>query len=170
MKVWPISKVYMIAAMTVMGIGFDLNKAVAVQDLLIAIRTVESNARDDAVGDRRRSIGAYQIQYAYWKDSGVSGRWVQCRDRQYAERVMRAYWQRYCPTALASGDFKTLARVHNGGPSGHFKPKTLGYWRKVHSAIRVESKRGIVRHRVTSTQPAGMERHEALGNSKVIVR
>ena len=141
MGICHVSTLSVVAVLAVIHAGFGVNKAIAAQNLLIAIRTIESNGGDDAVGDRGRSIGAYQIQYAYWKDSGVSGRWAQCRDRPYAERVMRAYWQRYCPKALASGDFKTLARVHNGGPNGQFNPETLGYWRKVHSAIRAEKTR-----------------------------
>jgi len=87
-------------ALVAIGTGFGVDKAVAVQDLPNAIRTVESNARDEAVGDRSWSIGAYQIQYAYWKDSGVSSRWAQCRDRQYAERVVRAYWQQESQSTL----------------------------------------------------------------------
>jgi hypothetical protein len=139
MNVCHVFKLCIVIALTAIGTGFGLGKTVAVRNLLIAIRTVESNSKNEAVGDGGQSIGAYQIQYAYWKDSCISGRWAQCRNRQYAERVVRAYWQRYCPKALASGDFKTLARVHNGGPSGRLNPKTLGYWRKVHSAIQAKS-------------------------------
>jgi len=111
-----------------------------VGDLLTAIRTVETNGRHGAVGDRGRAIGPYQIHYVYWKDSKVPGRWQQCRERGYAERVVRAYWRRYCPKALASGDFKTLARVHNGGPRGHVKSKTFGYWQKVQSVMPSKTK------------------------------
>jgi hypothetical protein len=49
---------------------------------------------------------------------------------------MLAYWERYCPTALARGDWATLARIHNGGPAGHKKPATLKYWKKVSQAMR----------------------------------
>ena len=145
-----VSKLCMVMAVVASSTEFGLDEAIAAQRsradveeggqvLTRAIRAVESQGRDGAVGDEGRAIGSYQIHYAYWKDSGVLGRWEQCRDRQYAERVVRAYWQRYCPKALATGDSKTLARVHHGGPSGPLNPKTLGYWRKVHSAIRAES-------------------------------
>jgi len=101
-----------------------------------AVRHVESRGRCDAVGDGGRAIGPYQIHHAYWKDSGVPGRWEQCRDRAYAERVMKAYWKRYCPKALEARDWQTLARVHNGGPQGHQRKQTAGYWQKVRAAAR----------------------------------
>lgn len=86
-----------------------------------------------AVGDHGASIGPYQIQRAYWTDSRQkSGRYEDClRDAKYSERVMLDYWRRYCPGALASENWETLARVHNGGPKGHKKRATDGYWAKV---------------------------------------
>lgn len=106
-----------------------------VHQALAAIRHVESRGNDRAVGDGGRAIGAYQIHRAYWKDSGVPGRWRQCANRRYAERVVLAYWRRYCPKALAAGDIETLARIHNGGPMGHQVKATHGYWRKVSKAL-----------------------------------
>lgn len=103
-------------------------------DFMSAIRHVESRGRHDAVGDGGRAIGPYQIHYVYWKDSGVPGRYEQCRDRAYAERVMKAYWNRYCPKALEARDWQTLARVHNGGPNGHRQEATRDYWLKVRGA------------------------------------
>lgn len=111
-----------------------------IDDLLAAIRTVESHGKHMAVGDGGRAIGPYQIHHAYWKDSKVPGRWEQCHDRRFAERVVVAYWRRYCPKALANRDWKVLARVHNGGPRGHMKSKTFGYWQKVQSAIQPKKK------------------------------
>jgi len=111
----------------------------APRELLDAIRHVETggerNGGRDAIGDNGRSIGPYQIGRAYWLDSRVPGSWDDCRDTAYAERVMAAYWARYCPAALSANDMETLARVHNGGPSGHRKQATTGYWRKVKAAM-----------------------------------
>lgn len=108
--------------------------------LLDALREVESGGDPDAVGDGGRSLGPYQIQWAYWKDSGVEGKYRQVRDRRYAERVMLEYWKRYCPKALARRDFQTLARVHNGGPAGARKSATRSYWRKVSKVLRENRK------------------------------
>ena len=104
--------------------------------LFDAIRHVESGGNANAVGDGGRSIGPYQIQRAYWRDSGVPGRYEQVRDRTYSERVMVAYWRRHCPAALARGDWQTLARVHNGGPAGARIKATRPYWAKVKAGLR----------------------------------
>lgn len=113
--------------------------ATTMTEFLRAIRTVETggepNGGRDAIGDQGRSIGPYQIGLAYFKDSNVKGQWEDVRDPAFAERVMIAYWRRYCPAALASNDFETLARVHNGGPRGAAKNATLPYWRKVHALL-----------------------------------
>ena len=100
---------------------------------LDAIRRVETGATGiGAVGDGGRALGPYQIHKAYWQDSGVPGRYEDClRDTAYSERVVLAYMKRYAPKALAAGDWETLARIHNGGPKGHTKKATLGYWAKV---------------------------------------
>lgn len=111
----------------------------SLRQLLDAIREVETGGHSDpanALGDRGRSLGPYQISVAYWRDSGVAGpyRWV--RNQAYAERVMIAYWQRFCPLALARQDWQTLARVHNGGPDGRAERRTAAYWRAVNSNLK----------------------------------
>ena len=104
---------------------------------LDAIRRVETgglpNAGKGAVGDKGASIGPYQIQRAYHADARMkAGRYEDCStDATYAEQTMLAYFARYAPRALEAKDWETLARVHNGGPKGHTKRATLGYWAKV---------------------------------------
>ncbi len=103
---------------------------------LDAIRRVETGglpaAGVGAVGDKGASIGPYQIQRAYWLDSRIPGEYRSClTDAAYSERVMRAYWARYCPDALRSENWEVLARVHNGGPKGAKKTATVKYWDKV---------------------------------------
>lgn len=104
--------------------------------LFDAIATVESGNNDSRVGDNGKSIGRYQIQYAYWKDSGVAGSYRQVKNKAYAEKVMLAYWHKHCPTALKSGDFETLSRIHNGGPRGHKITATMPYWKKVKKLLK----------------------------------
>jgi len=106
--------------------------------LFEAIRSAETDGMDqphDAVGDGGRSIGPYQISRAYWVDSGVSGDWMRCKDRTSAEAVMLAYWKKHCPEALRREDIETLARVHNGGPTGHRKVATLPYWMMIQTRL-----------------------------------
>jgi hypothetical protein len=48
----------------------------------------------------------------------VPGDYQRCRDKAYAERVVLAYWRRWCPKALEAGDWRVLATVHHlGGPA-----------------------------------------------------
>lgn len=103
--------------------------------LIEAIRQVESGGNDSAVGDQGRSRGCYQIQAGYWRDATEYGRvtwpYSLVTSRPHAEQVIRWYWQRY----HADTDEKR-ARIHNGGPRGHLKSATLGYWRRVQEAMR----------------------------------
>jgi hypothetical protein len=104
---------------------------------LDAIRRVETgglpNAGANAVGDKGASIGPYQIQRAYHVDARMkTGKYEDCSaSHAYSEQTMLSYFARYAPTALAKKDWETLARIHNGGPKGHTKKATLGYWSKV---------------------------------------
>lgn len=110
--------------------------AAVTPEFFAALCQVETGGREGAVGDGGRALGPYQIHRAYHADSRVPGPYAHVRDRAYAERVMVAYWRRYCPDALDRGDLQTLARVHNGGPGGHRKRSTLKYWQKVHTELR----------------------------------
>ena len=104
------------------------------RSLFDVIREVETGGHRNpahAQGDNGRSLGPYQISRAYWKDSGVPGRYQMVRNKAYAERTMKAYWKRYCPRGLSRLDFQTLARVHNGGPKGARSSRTMSYWRRV---------------------------------------
>lgn len=130
--------VYVLSGWSVVGLwGSPVQTEPCPRPLLDAIRHVESGGQTgEIIGDNGRSLGPYQIQRPYWQDSGVPGRYRSVRDASYAEGVMLAYWKRYCPTALARGDWETLARIHNGGPRGHRKPCTVRYWKKVDAAMK----------------------------------
>jgi len=108
-------------------------------EVLDAIRVVETrgtpNSGRDSGGDSGRAIGPFQIDYSYWKDAGLPGKYEDCRDMDYARRVVLAYWRRYCPNALAEHDAEILARTHNGGPSGAKRDSTLPFWKKVQKEL-----------------------------------
>jgi hypothetical protein len=110
-----------------------------VELLLTAIMLVESGGDANAVGDRGRSIGPYQIQYSYWLDSGVPGSFKMCRNKTYARKVVKAYWKRHEPKAVKRNDLKSLARLHNGGPNWRSKSSTVGYWNKVRNHMKGSS-------------------------------
>jgi len=111
--------------------------------ILDAIERVETGGHRDpanAIGDGGKALGPLQIHRVYWADAvehdkslvanGETYDNVRCR--VYARRVVMAYWNRYAP----SYDAQTLARIHNGGPKGHVRKATLGYWAKVKAKLR----------------------------------
>ena len=102
-----------------------------------ALHQVETSGRHGAVlGDNGKSLGPLQISRAYHADSRVAGSYEQVTDLAYARRVATAYFKRYAPAAWEAGDVETLARIHNGGASGHKKAATLPYAEKVRRAMR----------------------------------
>jgi hypothetical protein len=121
-------------------------KTLEMGDFLKAVAKVESNCDDEAVGDKGKSIGRFQIQKAYWKDAvdhdkslkQGNAKWEDCKYESYATSIVLAYFDRYAAQAVKDKDWETLARLHNGGPSILKKkpPKklwenTTAYWEKV---------------------------------------
>jgi len=104
-----------------------------VDNLLDAMYTVESNRGRVLVGDEGKAIGPYQIWRAYWQDAvefdkTIGGKYEDCMNKAYAEKIVRAYWKRYAPKGAT---IEQLARIHNGGPKGHTRSATLKYWKKI---------------------------------------
>ena len=135
-----------ITQITRMGGGAGIRR------LLDAIRAEESAGDDLAVGDGGRSRGPYQISEAYWRDACAQGSaavgrpagWdyhAEVWSAPHCQRVMLAYWRRWCPEALAAGDLEVLARVHNGGPRGANRPATIAYWHRVRQRMTAEAQR-----------------------------
>lgn len=106
-------------------------------DLIVldAIKQVETGGCKDpskAVGDNGKAIGPFQIHYVYWKDAveydpSIGGKYSDCKNEEYARKVVVAYLSRYTP----NWNPQTVARIHNGGPKGHKKSATIKYWNKV---------------------------------------
>jgi len=110
------------------------------RDFLDAVATVESNNNDNAIGDAGKAIGRYQIWQVYWQDAveyapSLGGKYSDCTNKDYAERVMVAYLLRYGKSAVESKDYEKLARIHNGGPRGYRKVATIPYWNKVNRIL-----------------------------------
>jgi hypothetical protein len=102
-----------------------------------ALHHVETSGRLGPIrGDNGAALGPLQIHRVYFQDSGVKGSYSQVAELAFARRVATAYFKRYAPKAWERGDVVTLARVHNGGPSGHRKTATLAYARKVLAAMK----------------------------------
>ena len=113
------------------------------RQVLDAIRWVESRDRPDAeVRVERGCVAPVDLVDLVRADreavvavGDLGGTYQDCRRRGYAERVVDAYMRRHAPEAWAAGDGQRIARVHNGGPRGHEKEATVGYWRRVRSRL-----------------------------------
>jgi len=99
------------------------------RDFLNAIEREESHGNPNAVG-KDGELGVYQIGRLYWIDGKGDDYETGVLDKDKCEQVMWNYWSRYCPEALQSLDYETLARIHVGGPRGESKECTKPYWRK----------------------------------------
>ncbi len=108
------------------------------QEFIRAIHQTESSGRLGAiVGDNGKAFGPLQIHRVCWRDSRVKGIYPQdCADLAYSIKVMTAYLNRYCPDAVKTKDFETMARVWNGGPNGFKKNSTRIYWTKVKTNLK----------------------------------
>lgn len=108
--------------------------------LLDAIREVETGGIDNpeiAFGDNDTSFGPYQISDAYWEDANMpAGKWQDVGMRSYAEEVMVRYWRRYVGNIEMFNGWEKLARIHNGGPTGHKKTATEKYWSRVKGVLK----------------------------------
>ena len=110
--------------------------------LLDVLWDVESSKKTGAViGDNGKAHGPYQIHQPYWQDSGIGGTFpTVVYDKGNAERCINGYMTRYAKeawTSEASFNYEKVARIHNGGPSGHTKEATLPYWGKVKSRLGI---------------------------------
>ena len=102
-----------------------------------ALHHVETSGRHGPImGDSGKALGPLQIHFTYRQDSGVPGAYSDCQNLAYSRKVFEAYMRRFAPNAWRNGDWRTLARVHNGGPRGHKSKATLAYVRKVEAAMR----------------------------------
>jgi len=111
-------------------------------DLLAAMCEVESNCDPTKIGEADE-IGWYQILPDFWTDAleqdpSIGGVYEDvARDKEYAEKCILAYWDRYA-TIKRLGREPTdedRARIHNKGPNGYKKDSSIPYWNKVRKAL-----------------------------------
>lgn len=128
-------------------------------DFLNAIEWIEPGGHADAIGDNGRAVGAYQIHKIYvddvnrilkklsiWLHFSYEDRWDKAQSRRMIEYYVGYYaliphlnrhvWR--------PGDLEKIARIHNGGPTGHTKDSTKPYWEKVKAKLE-----GIAKGRQT---------------------
>lgn len=112
--------------------------------LLNAMYQVESGGGKYIVGDGGKAIGPYQIWKAYWQDAveydkTIGGKYEDCYNKEYSEKIIRAYWARYAPK---NATLEQLARIHNGGcailkrQGSKAWANTTVYWTKIQAEFR----------------------------------
>jgi len=110
--------------------------------VLSAMRIVESNNNPDAVGDKGKAIGVYQIWNIYWIDatqySGIDGDYKDCFSPEYSDKIVRAFMKRYATEKRLGREvtMEDIARIHNGGPNGYKKQSTKKYWVKIQKELK----------------------------------
>ena len=109
--------------------------------LLDAICEVESNGDCSKIG-KVGELGCYQIRECFWIDAlehdpSIGGEYEDVIDKEYAEKCILAYWDRYATEKRLSRPVtdEDRARIHNGGPNGHKKTATVKYWKKIKETL-----------------------------------
>ena len=121
--------------------GFETGEVSRHVKLLAAMCEVESNGDCSKVG-KVGELGCYQIRECFWLDalewdSSIGGEYEDVIDREYAEKVIYAFWERYANEKRLGRPVtdEDRARMHNGGPNGYKKTKTIKYWDKVQKIL-----------------------------------
>jgi hypothetical protein len=124
-------------ASTIEGSGSVSRRFAEVSKLLDAICEVESNGDCSKIG-KVGELGCYQIRECFWIDAlehdpSIGGVYEDVIDKEYAEKCILAYWDRYATEKRLDRPVtdKDRARMHNGGPNGHKKTSTIKYWNKI---------------------------------------
>ena len=108
------------------------------------IRNMVFNEEWPRIKECNPAIGPYQIHWRYWKDGCETLKvdWPYSYAFRFAEsrEVVEAYFDRYGKSyTKRTGirpSFETLARIHNGGPTGGLKPSTSAYWVRVYDQLK----------------------------------
>ena len=117
--------------------GKKTKTVIVSNQLLSAICMVESGCNPEVKdGDNGKAKGAYQIWESFHSDAvefdkSIGGSYEDVKDKAYAEKVIRAYMQRYAPDNATP---EQIARIFNAGPRALSEKRirlTDGYWAKV---------------------------------------
>ena len=122
--------------------GSETGKVSHHATLLAAMCEVESNGDCSKIG-KVGELGCYQIRECFWIDAlehdpDIGGEYEDVIDREYAEKVIYAFWDRYATEKRLGRPVtdEDRARMHNGGPNGYKKTKTIKYWNKIQNELR----------------------------------
>ncbi len=139
-------KMFIIAALAYASLC-GARREYSVDDWLTALKAVESRTlKNNGEGSRQDAgelaRGPYNIHYKYWQDAKMpDGTWSDCDKKEYSDRVVVKYMERYCPAAFRNKDFHHASRVHLLGPKGSMtqreplESKAETYWLRVKSEM-----------------------------------
>jgi len=107
--------------------------------LISALIIVESNGKEDAIGDNGLAVGILQIHPIMVHEANRILRkevynYEDRKNKQKSIEIAKIYFQsrlKYNNTF----SYEELARQWNGGPSGHLKDLTIQYWNKVKAIL-----------------------------------
>lgn len=111
-------------------------------NLLNAIAQIESNNNDLAVGDNGKSISRYQIQRNCYLDAKEYDKTItfpygSLTNKVNAEKIIKAYFNRYGRNLIQTNDYESLARLFNSGPNWENKKHlTENYVKKFRAALK----------------------------------
>lgn len=105
--------------------------------LWYAITTVESGRKKDAIGDDGKAVGIAQIHRILVDDvNRILGTKLYKYDDRLnpikSREMFEIYMYHYAWDFLES--YEKMARIWNGGPTGHNSTATISYWEKVKKA------------------------------------
>ena len=128
-----------IMSMVIGCFGATSKNHVLTDKFIDALIRVESNGRDNAIGDNGKAVGCLQI----WTDVVDDVNQVSKKKYSYSDRknraksieIRKAYlnrWGRHYQRKTGKVPTQEVyARIWNGGPNGWRKKSTLGYWYNV---------------------------------------
>ena len=100
--------------------------------LIDSMVKVESKGISTAIGDKGRAVGILQIHKGVIDDVNrkyktkytLADRWNEAKSREICRKYLLIYGGK-------NATDEKYARIWNGGPKGHLKKATEGYWSKV---------------------------------------
>ncbi len=115
---------------------------ISFDDLLDAIKQVESGGNAKAIGDNGNAVGSFQIWKIYVDDVNRILReqrysYSDRYDPKLSRSMAKAYIGHYATEKRLKRPptFEDMAKIHNGGPNGYRKECTKPYWKKIEKEL-----------------------------------
>ncbi len=141
----PMKALYIVVMVAMITACAEAGTAPSRERLIKALIAVESNGNDRAIGDRHmkdKAYGALQVRKPCVDDVnrrfGTQYKAQDCLgNRELSVSVCQKYLEMYATRTRLGREptFEDMARIWNGGPNGHKKESTNGYWSKVKKVL-----------------------------------